>query len=231
MKVATINFSGNNGKTTIAENLFVSRIQEPLYLTVESVNAGGNDVSVRGKDYGLILEEMMMVDNAIIDIGASNVEALVKLMRQYKGSHEAFDYFIVPVVPESKQINDTISTIRALHKLGVPPKKIKVVMNKVEIDDNLEDIFYPLFALHKSENIFTLSYDAVIETSEIYPLLKTYDTSINELVNSTTNWKTKLRDAKDENEKRNAIRMIIMTQLARGAKDNLDKVYMALFNN
>ena len=40
----------------------------------------------------------MPLDAAIIDVGASNVEDFLKLMQQYDGSHEEFDYFVVPVV-------------------------------------------------------------------------------------------------------------------------------------
>lgn len=228
MKVATINFSGNNGKTTLAENLFLPRIPNALYLTVESINSGSDAEKVRGKDYGAILEEMMMTDNAIIDVGASNVEDLMKLMRQYAGSHEEFDYFIIPAVKESKQIDDTMSTIRALNALGVSPKKIKVVMNKVDVDDDVEDVFYPLFAMNKEEKNFVLSPAAKVETSEIYPLLKTYKTTIEQLLNDGTDWRVKMKESKSEDEKRTAVRMISMTRLARSAKDNLDGVYRTL---
>ncbi|ECO4312776.1 hypothetical protein AB0001_004773 [Salmonella enterica] len=225
MKVAIINFSGNNGKTTLGDNLFVPRIPDALYLTVESINAGSEAEKVRGKDFGVILEEMMMSEKAIIDVGASNVEDLMKLMRQYKGSHEEFDLFVVPAVKESKQIDDTMSTIRALSALGVPSKKIKVVMNKVEVDDAVEDVFFPLFAMHKEEKLFTLSPAAKVESSEIYPLLKTYGTSIEKLLGDSTDWRLKMREAKTEEEKRTAVRMISMTRLARSAKDNLDNVF------
>ena len=45
----------------------------------------------------------MKLDDAIIDVGASNVEEFIKSMQQYDGSHEEFDYFVVPVVKEKKQ--------------------------------------------------------------------------------------------------------------------------------
>ena len=37
------------------------------------------------------------------NIGASNVEELLSLMRRYRGSHEDFDYFVIPTVPVLKQ--------------------------------------------------------------------------------------------------------------------------------
>lgn len=53
MKVATINFSGNNGKTTLAEHVFAARMPGALQLTIETINAGNEDIEkVRGKDFG-----------------------------------------------------------------------------------------------------------------------------------------------------------------------------------
>ena len=37
--------------------------------------------------------------DVVVDIGASNVEDLLALMRRYRGSHEDFDCFVVPTVP------------------------------------------------------------------------------------------------------------------------------------
>ena len=41
--------------------------------------------------------------NLIVDIGASNVEDLLTLMRKFKGSHENFDYSLVPAISDIKQ--------------------------------------------------------------------------------------------------------------------------------
>ena len=48
-------------------------------------------------------EYLQTVDNVVVDIGASNVEDLLALMRKYRGSHENFDYFVIPTVPALKQ--------------------------------------------------------------------------------------------------------------------------------
>lgn len=36
------------------------------------------------------------------------------LMSQYAGSHEDYDYYIIPTVSQKKQLTDTISTIKTL---------------------------------------------------------------------------------------------------------------------
>lgn len=229
MKLATINFSGNNGKTTLSEHLFSTRIPAALYLSVESINAGNDEVEkLRGKDYGTLQEEVMMAENAIIDVGASNVEDFMKLMRQYNGSHEEFDFFVVPAVKENKQLEDTLATIQALSSIGVPAKKIKVVFNKVDVDDIIEDDFYPLFAMHKQNKNFTLNVDAVVHSSEIFKLLRTYKKTIPELLEDKTDWRVKLREAKTEDDKILAVKMISMKRLAISAQSNLDHVFKTL---
>lgn len=229
MKVATINFSGNNGKTTLSDHLFAPRIAEAFRLSVESINAGGEDVEkMRGKEFGQLQEELMMVDNAIIDVGASNVEDFMKFMKQYVGSHEEFDMFVVPAVKEHKQLEDTLATIQALSAIGVPAKKIKVVFNKVDVDDDVENDFYPLFAMHAKNKNFTLNSKAVVQSSEIYKQLRSFKKTIPELLEDQTDWRKKMKEATSEEEKVNAVKMISMRRLAISAQSNLDEVYKVL---
>ena len=87
----------------------------PIY-SIESLNvdASGNGLDVeklRGQKFGELQDQLMNLDSAIVDVGASNVEEFLKRMQQYAGSHEEFDYFLIPVVKESKQQADTINTI------------------------------------------------------------------------------------------------------------------------
>ena len=74
-----------------------------LSLNVDGAADGLDVEKMKGKKYGSLVEELMKLDDAIIDVGASNVEEFIKLMQQYDGSHEEFDYFVVPVVKEKKQ--------------------------------------------------------------------------------------------------------------------------------
>ena len=121
MKIAVINFSGNVGKSTVAKHLLAPRLSNAEFIAVESINADESDTDmIRGKHFGHLQEHMLTLDSAIVDIGASNVEDFIKLMQAYRGSHEDFDYFVVPVVKESKQIKDTIATIQALANMNIP---------------------------------------------------------------------------------------------------------------
>ena len=85
------------------------------------------------------LQRLMKLDDAIVDVGSSNVEDFLKMMQHYADSQEEFDLFVVPVVKDGKQQADTVNTIRALRAIGVPAAKILVLINKVETDETLED--------------------------------------------------------------------------------------------
>ena len=133
MKVAVINFSGNVGKTTIARHLLAPRMPGAEVISIESINADdGQAAPLRGSQFGELQEYLQTVDNVVVDIGASNVEDLLSLMRKYRGSHEDFDYFIVPTVPALKQQQDTIATLAELARIGIPAAKIRLVFNLVE---------------------------------------------------------------------------------------------------
>jgi hypothetical protein len=229
MKVAVINFSGNVGKSTVAKHLMLPRIKGAEFVAVESINGDDNSSeAVRGKQFGALQEHLMMLDAAVIDVGASNVEDFIKLMSQYRGSHEDFDLYVVPVVKESKQMRDTIRTIEALKAMGVKAPRIGVVFNKLETDDNLEEAFDPIFAYHESSKAFRLKPEAAIDHSELYHRLRSMNQTVDELMNDPTDWKAKLRASATPEERQQAAQMISARRLAASAKENLDAVFAAL---
>lgn len=233
MKVAVINFSGNVGKTTVAGHLLKPRMGDAPIFSVESLNvdasADGLEVEkMRGKKFGDLQEQLMMMDSAIIDVGASNVEEFLKMMQQYAGSHEEFDCFIVPVVKEKKQQGDTVNTIRALSKIGIPKGKIRLVFNMVEVDESVEDEFAALFGLAQAEKSFTLNPSAVIYSNEVFEKIKTVGKSLGEVTNDPTDYRAKLREAKDDDEKEFCVRMVAIKRLAVTANQNLDAVFKAV---
>ena len=233
MKVAVLNFSGNVGKTTIAGHLLKPRMGDATIFSVESLNvdasADGLEVErMRGKKFGDLQEQLMMLDKAIVDVGASNVEEFIKLMQQYDGSHEEFDYFVVPVVKEKKQQADTVNTIRALSDMGISKNKIRLVFNKVETDESLEDEFRVLFGLAQVEKSFTLRPEAVIYSNEVYERLKTVGKSLGSITSDETDYRAKLRETSDAEEKELCVRMVALKRLAITANKNLDDVFKAL---
>jgi len=226
MKIAVINFSGNVGKSTVARNMLFPRIKDADFVSVESINWDGGSVdAIRGKEFGSLSEKLMMRDAAIIDVGSSNVEDFMRLMGQYHGSHDDIDLFIVPTVKERKQMSDTIATIQALSDMGVGAKKIRVVFNRVESDDDIEKTFYPLIDYHQDTKAFTLRTKAAVHYSELYQRMGFLNTSITELLLDNTDYKAVLKDAKTEASRTEAAARISMKRLAASAQANLDAVF------
>lgn len=234
-KIAVVNFSGNTGKTTVSDQLLSPRMDAPRF-AIETINAGASDTAaeierMKGRQFGELQEWLMVETKAVVDVGASNVEDFFKYMGQFAGSQEEFDYFLVPTVSEKKQQADTINTIKTLSALGVPAKRILVVFNKVQIDDadDLPQTFSAVFGFHKLEKKFTLNPDAVIYSNEVFERLRALKKNISEVVQDTTPYREQLKDAKTEEDKEHAVRMISVQRLAKSAWKNLDDVYAALF--
>jgi len=239
MKVALINFSGNVGKTTLRKHLLEPRMADAAVIELETINTGGGKgehvTRMNGKHYGSLQEILFDTDNAIVDIGASNVGEFINGMRQYQGSHGEFDYFIIPVVPDEKQKNDTITTINALAALGVPAKKIRLIFNRVEVDHDglapdLEILFPEIFGFHMQEKKFVLKTGAVVESNEVFKVLSGLpDTTLPKLLADDTDYRAKARTAASPDEKDHCRSMHIAKQLAMTANSNMDNVFNVIF--
>ena len=230
MKIIVMNFSGNVGKSTVARHLLSPRMNNAKIIPIESINSDGTqDEAIRGKQYGALLEILSVLDDSVIDVGASNVEDFVALMKKYDGSHDDFDYFVIPTVKNTKQQNDTISTIDALHDIGIPAKSIRLVFNMVDDTDNVQKSFDRLFNYHALSKKFTLRPDAVIHENEIFLKLKNSAESISDILNDPTDLKALLKAATEPEEKMNIAAKIGIKRLASGVTKELDGVYKTLF--
>jgi hypothetical protein len=235
MKVAVVNFSGNVGKTAVAANLLKPRLQNAPMYSIESLNsdAAANNIEVekiRGRKYRDLQEKLMVLSSAIVDVDASNVEEFLKLMQQYAGSHEEFDYFVVPVGKEKKQMADTVSIIRALSRIGVPCHKIRSLFNMVDIDDAVEREFAPLFGLARLEKSFTLNLQALIYANEVFDKLKEAGKSLDEITADPVDYRARFREACDDAEKDHCVRMVAIKRLAVTGTKNLNDAFKAVFS-
>lgn len=232
MKVCVLNFSGNVGKSTVAGHLLHPRMKAPV-LSVESLNIDasteGVDVErIRSNEYREIQERIIDLDSVIVDVGASNIETFIKLMQQHRGSHEELDWFVVPVVKDDKQQGDTLNTIRTLRAIGVPASKIRVVINRADTDDNLDQQFAAVKAYCDQGNA-KLPAGAVIYENELFAQLKLHNTSVQRLLDDPNDYRQIRKDAASQEEKERAIDMLINQRLARSCSENLDAAYKALF--
>ena len=229
MKIAVINFSGNVGKSTVARHLLLPRVEGADLISVESLNATeGQAQTIRGRQFADLQEYLQTVDSAIVDIGASNVEQLLELMRQYRGSHEDFDAFVVPTVPAFKQQQDTIATLADLHAVGVPPDRIRIVFNMVDEREPLERAFHILLAFLEQQPIAAANTCCRLGINEVYARIRGSGADLAEVARDETDYKGLIARASDRSEKMALGQKLATRRLARGVVTQLDACFAAL---
>lgn len=229
MKVAVISFSGNVGKTTIAHHLLAPRIPGAKVVSIESINVGEDqDHVIRGRQFAELQEYLQVVDDVVVDIGASNVEELLALMHRYRGSHEDFDFFIVPTVPAGKQQQDTMATLAELSRLGIPADKVRLVFNMVEDGTDLERVFDPLLAFLRLTPVVRVSLDCRLGINEIFGRVNGSGVDLSSLAADPTDYKALIAAATDSTERVALAQRLATRRLASGVAPELDACFAAL---
>jgi hypothetical protein len=229
MKLAVINFSGNVGKSTVARHLLAPRIPGCQVVAVESINADdGQPLTIRGRQFAQLQEFLHTVADLVVDVGASNVEDLLALMRRHSGSHQDFDAFILPTVPARKQQQDTTATLAELARIGVPPQRIRLVFNQVEDDTPVEQAFETLLAFCAVSGAVQPRTSAWMRSNEVYALVRGTDQSLLELATDTTDYKAAIAKAGTTSDKVALAQKLAIQRLARGVIPELDACFAAL---
>lgn len=229
MKLAVINFSGNVGKTTVARHLLAPRIPGCQVVSVESINADdGQPVTIRGRQFAQLQEFLQSVDDVVIDIGASNVEDLLKLMRRYRGSQEDFDAFVVPTVPARKQQQDTAATLAELARIGVPAARLRLVFNQVDDDSPIEQAFETLLAYCTASGVVQPRTAACMTFNEVYARVRGTGQSLLELAADATDYKAEIARADSASDKLALAQKLATRRLACGVVPELDACFAAL---
>ncbi len=229
MKVAVINFSGNVGKTTISRHLLLPRIAGAELISVESLNADGNQGQyLRGRQFAELQEYMQTVNSLVVDIGASNVEDLMALMRRYRGSHEDFDYFVVPTVPDLKQQEDTMATLGELSRSGIAPSRLRLVFNMVDDGVEVDQAFEHLLAFLHACPVAKASTRCRLGTNEVYGRIAGKGIDLAALARDDTNYKALIAQASGAEEKIALAQKLATRRLACGVVPELDACFAAL---
>lgn len=229
MKIAVINFSGNVGKTTVARHLLMPRLPGAELVCIESLNADdGQGQALRGRQFGELHEYLQTVDSAVVDIGASNVEDLLALMRKYRGSQEDFDCFVVPTVPAMKQQQDTIATLADLAQIGVPASRLKLVFNMVEDGAELARAFDTLLAFVAEQPIALADTRCQLGDNEVYQRVKGSGGDIAALARDPTDYKALIGKTDNIDDKLVLARKLATRRLANGVLPELDACFAAL---
>lgn len=238
MKIAVISFSGSCGKTTIAGQLLKPRIKGAEIYSIESFNSGlENDgveaEKIAAKDFLDIISNVAIAENAILDVGASNVAEFLKLMALYKNSHAEIDCYAIPTTKEKKTQIDTINLIKTLKGMGIPAKKIIVILNKVDIDEveSVDKDFEMILNLHDLDKSFVVYPTAIVHANEIFDVVKDLGKSVESIINDETDYRAKIKETVDKSKKLEYANRIMYKNLGLSAKENMDFVFKTVFGS
>lgn len=226
MNVMIINYSGNVGKSTLSKYLFEPRLENCKLYSIESINANDHEKdNIRGNALGIILDDMVHYDNCLIDVGSSNSEVVVSLLASYDEAHEDFDAFVIPVIDKKKVIEDTLTTASALKSMGIPPEKIIVVLNQIDVDTNIDIAFDSLKAADGV--LLTFDENLQIPTHDFFGRINGTGLDFLNVINDETNYAKVVKETpKDDTEALNhAVLMRALQRLAKSLKKEFDFVF------
>lgn len=240
MKVALISMSGTVGKTTLASYLILPRMPEDTrFFALESVNESADQLGIenvekmRGREFSKFYEELLDADDAVIDIGVSNVEAFLSNAKRQRHLASEVDYFVIPVKTGGERfVREATATVEELLGMNVKPDQIRLVFNMIEEFDipQLKEIFAPLFQLAKvCKGPLMVSDKYVLRDDPMYGDLNRLGRSLESLMADTTDYKTLQKNEKDRERRKGYTRMRRLQGEAAPVHEELDALFSALF--
>lgn len=241
LKILVTNFSGNVGKSVVAREIFAG-VEDAHLVEVESYNEGSKDFNIEGYDlyngdmYEEILDSILEYDKLVIDVGASNVISFTQnALTQVHDFFEDIDFFVVPAVPDSKQTEDTVKTVRyIIEEIGADPKQIKILFNKFDDSKTLNSQFEHLIDAFEEAKANGLKYDISNAGKDnlLLPNLPMLDelfktkTLTREILNGT-DWKSEIKKASkagNKDKKEHAKAMYIKDKQVRKIVEYREKI-------
>lgn len=209
MKIAFVAFTGKVGKSSLCNTLAFPHLPEATIIRMETINDSGlagapREIVIKGRDMGKLEMELAKVKDAIVDVGASNIEAFMLALNSQYEAHLAFDYFIVPVKADARaqsEMGESMKTIQALNSIGIEPDRIKVVFNRLAADSDVEEECKALFNFHKKFPIFSINPKAFVHESEAFSTLSLVKKSYLEMLADPRNYRKEMDGIPFEKEK------------------------------
>ncbi|HGJ5865451.1 StbB family protein [Arsenophonus nasoniae] len=231
MKIVVLNNSGNVGKSTLCQHMLYPRLSDCEVLRVETLNSDGESTGEKlsASEFDSIFETILGSNNIIVDVGSSNMEQFSsKLKNEFSGSHIFIDTFIIPVTPDEKQQQDTITTILLLNSIGVQNENIKIIFNRVNPQKKISSQFSTLF---ENKDLATIGFSLTENTptvldSSLFATLKKAGISYNYIRDMDADFKSLVENAEDKKEKA----QIQLMQFYRMGFDSYQKNLQSAFN-
>lgn len=225
MKIAVLNIAGNVGKSTIARYLIAPRIGAEEQVFSVRFYGSARENAYKGIEFDDLIVNMAIVDDVVVDVDVSELSDFIKSMHRQRGSHQDFDFFIIPTLSGKKQISETIFTIEKLHKIGVEKSRIRVIFNCVDLSDDVIRNIEPFIKHSSTSGYYPLSC-AFLESHDFFP--KANEVSVNAILADVTDYRALIKSAKSIDDKLVFAEKITVQRLALSAKDQLDAVFDAL---
>ena len=149
-------------------------------------------------------------------------------MQRYRGSHEDFDCFVVPTVAAIKQQQDTIATLIALARLGVPPSKVRLVFNMLEDGFEVQPSFFLVLAFLELQPVAIANAACRLGTNEIDARIRGREVDLATLARDDTNYKALIVQTQDTAKKLALAQKLATRRLASGVVPELDACFAAL---
>lgn len=233
MKVALVSYVGNVGKTVLGAHMLAPRMGDAPIFAIETINetASGLGLTVekfKGDAFRQIFKRLINEEHAIIDVGASNIEDFMSQIVKFEEAHDEIDFFVVPVLPGTREQKEAVKTVEALAAIGVPREKIRPLFNRFDSDVKSE---YTGFLVH-AQKLATVNYDAVVENTELFDMLANYKTTIGAVLADETDYRAQLRQTpKDQTKEISRLSdRHMMKAMAKPMNRKLDQVFEALFS-
>jgi hypothetical protein len=236
MKVVVINFTGSVGKTMVSSQILARNMPGVVLIAIESINETaeegyGIDVEkMVGEKFMQFYRQVMLLDDAIVDVGASNVVSFLEGFVKFADAQKEFDAFLIPTTSGTKEQKETIAMIETLAGLGIEPSRIKVICNRVKED--VEEEFAALFAYADQTGKCILSPESAIYETELLDLLHMRKIGLEDLLKDSTDYRTLARSigpGADTKQRDAYTAMHVMKALSTGVCRNFDTVFNCLF--
>lgn len=239
MKKAYLGITGKGGKSSLVNALEFPRSPNATIIRLETINDSGvsgcnREILLKGRDLGKLETELAKVEDAIVDVGASNIEAFLLALNSQFESHQAFDYFIVPVLARASaqiEMGEAISTLKALSKMGIEPERIKVIFNRLPKDSTVDDECKPLLLFHKKSPIFSLNLNAFVYETEAFSALGAIGKAYIEMLRDENNYRQELNKIplEKEKERMEMVKWVRAQGTVRMLERELSAAYQALY--
>lgn len=235
-KIVILNAVGNTGKSTIASELLKPRMPNAELVRIETINSHGqedHDHKVSARSAEQIWSAIDMSDQTIIDVGASNYEMFMQRLNQLHGAHEDFDIFLVPTTPDPKAQEDTLTTVDMLCYLGVEPERIRIIFNKLDDFELVEDVYSKIFARHDIVEMLNLSSaknTIAIRESAAFTSAGEHEKRLSDIAKDNTDYRALMRTCARE-ERMHYSSLNTLKRMAISTEKELDNVFDRLLDS